>query len=666
MKKTEKNFSPFCFARRVWRVLFSATLFSLLILSCARMGQPDGGWYDEVPPRVVGSTPSERATGVKSNRIDIRFSEYIKLENASENVVICPPQIELPDIKTMGKAIRIDLKDTLKENTTYTIDFSDAISDNNEGNTMGNYTYVFSTGQQIDTLEVSGYVLNAEDLEPIKGSLVGLYNNLEDSAFTTQPMLRIGRTDGSGHFRIRGISPGKYRIFSLIDSDGDFRLSQRSEQIGFLKDIIEPSCRPDVYQDTLWMDSLHISDIKQVPYTRFLPDNLCLLSFVQRQTERYLIKTERSAPERLTVYFSTPSDSLPIFRALNFNDSNAYVIEPSEKADTITYWLRDSTLINQDTLSVEMTYSMTDSLGALVMQTDTIDFLPKLSYEKREKRHQEEIEKWEKSVEKAKKKGREIPQHPDMKFLSPKVAVPGKMSPEKNIRISFDVPLASIDTAAIHLYSKIDTAWYRSPVEISSKGMPPRTYLVRGEWRSGTEYSLEIDSAAFRSIYGTVSKEIKQGIKIGEEKDYASLFVAMRGLPKDSSKVIVEMLDKNGGITARSIAVSDTAEFYYIEPGEYYLRALVDSNGNGVWDTGEYSTLQQPEDVFYKPEKIECKANWDHSTVFDVYATPRFLQKPRDMVKQKEEKKQRRKDQNAERAKKLKIPYDRDAVNSRF
>ena len=156
----------------------------LCILSCARMGQPDGGWYDETPPRVVGSSPADKATNVKSKKIYIYFNEFIQLDNPTEKVVVSPPQLEAPDIKGEGKRIVVELKDSLKPNTTYTIDFSDAISDNNESNPLGNYTYTFSTGDRIDTLETSGYVLNAQNLEPIKGILVGLYNNLSDTVFS--------------------------------------------------------------------------------------------------------------------------------------------------------------------------------------------------------------------------------------------------------------------------------------------------------------------------------------------------------------------------------------------------------------------------------------------------------------------------------------------------
>ncbi|MEE3446538.1 MAG: Ig-like domain-containing protein, partial [Prevotella sp.] len=204
------------------------------------MGQPDGGWYDDDPPKVVGATPADQATNVKTQKVTIYFDEYIKLQDATNKVIISPPQLEMPEIKAAGKKIVVELKDTLKENTTYTIDFSDAITDNNEGNPMGNYTYSFSTGERIDTFEVSGYVLDASNLEPVKGILVGLYDDLADSAFKTKPLMRVSRTDGSGHFVVKGIAPGTYRAYALQDADGDFRFTQKSEMIAFSHDTFEP------------------------------------------------------------------------------------------------------------------------------------------------------------------------------------------------------------------------------------------------------------------------------------------------------------------------------------------------------------------------------------------------------------------------------------------
>ena len=157
----------------LWLVLVFVIVIVNVVSSCARMGNPDGGWFDETPPRVIGAIPEDKEINVDSRKITIQFNEFIKIENATENVVVSPPQLEQAEIRGAGKRILIELKDSLKPNTTYTIDFSDAITDNNEGNPLGNFTYSFSTGNHIDTLEVSGTVLEAENLEPVKGILVG-------------------------------------------------------------------------------------------------------------------------------------------------------------------------------------------------------------------------------------------------------------------------------------------------------------------------------------------------------------------------------------------------------------------------------------------------------------------------------------------------------------
>lgn len=331
----------------------------VLLSSCARMGRPDGGWYDETPPHVIASTPADRSTDVSAKKVNIYFDEFIKLENASEKVVVSPPQLEQAEIKATGKKISVLLKDSLKPNTTYTIDFSDAIKDNNEGNPMGNYTYSFSTGNHIDTLEVAGTVLAAQNLEPVKGILVGLYAEFADSCFQKQPMLRVARADSRGHFVIKGVAPGAYRIYALNDQDGDYRFSQKSEQIAFSHDTIRPSFCDAMRQDTLWLDSLHIKDIKRTGYTRFTPDDLVLRAFEHVQTDRFFLKAERQQSNSFSLFFSYGSDRLPELTPLNFDATDQLLIEPSARRDTITYWLRDTTLVNQDTLNVAMTYLMT-------------------------------------------------------------------------------------------------------------------------------------------------------------------------------------------------------------------------------------------------------------------------------------------------------------------
>ena len=630
-----------------------------MIVSCARMGQPDGGWYDDTPPRVVHTDPADKGTGVKSKKVTITFDEFIKLEDATSKVVISPPQIEPADIKASGKKIVVELKDSLMDNTTYTIDFSDAISDNNEGNPMGNYTYSFSTGERIDTFEVSGNVLDATYLEPIKGILVGLYDDLSDTVFARKPFIRVSRTDSRGHFVIRGIAPGTYRVYALQDADGNYIYSQKSEMLAFSHETFNPYAKPDIRQDTVWRDTLRIDSIIRTPYTHFYPDDIVLRAFTALQTDRYLVKSERAEPNKLNFYFSYGNDSLPQLRGLNFNSDSAFVVDSNLKNDTITYWIKDTTLINTDSLTLEARYLITDSTGTLVMQTDTLEMIPKMSYERRMKQEEKENEKWLKEQEKKKKKGEAYDSIMPLKPLEPQISGGGTITPEQNIFFTMPTPLQKCDTSAIHLYSKIDTLWYKSRFEWLPVPGNIKKFELRAEWRPDIEYSLEVDSAAFVDIYGLVSKSIKQGIKVSSNDEFGSLIVNVSG-QRDSATVIVQLLGSNDNVQKEAKVVDGAAEFFYLKAGKYYLKAFVDNNGNGLWDTGDYYADLQPEDVYYYPKEVECKEKWDITIGWDLNATPVARQKPQAITKQKSEQEKKLRNRNADRAKQLGIEYKRE------
>ena len=651
----------------LWPVLVFVIVIVNVVSSCAKMGNPDGGWYDETPPQVIGAEPEDKGINVNSRKIKILFNEFIKIENATDNVIVSPPQLEQPEIKAAGKRILIELKDSLKSNTTYTIDFSDAISDNNEGNPLGNFTYSFSTGDRIDTLEVSGNVLEAENLEPVKGILVGLHpvaDSLKtgssvldvDSVFRKQPLLRVSRTDSRGHFVIKGIAPGAYRVFALQDMDGTYTFSQKSEKIAFNHEIFVPSFKPDVRQDTIWSDSLHIRSITPVHYTHFLPDDIMLRAFTELQTDRFFLKTERKQANRFDVFFSYGHAELPTIKGLNFNAEDAFVIEPSEKKDTILYWLRDTTLVNQDTLSVEMTYYATDSLGELQLKTDTLEILSKDPYAKRMKKLADEHKEWKKKQEKAAKKGMPVDSVMPVKHLDLKWNAPSELAPDQNISVTFTTPLALADTSKIRLYSKIDTLWYEAPYEFRPMKNAHRTYELLGEWRPEVEYSLEVDSAAFTDIYGLTSNKLKQGFKVKSLDSFSSLIFTFEGMA--GKNIIAYLLDKGGNTIKTATTTDGSVQFFYIKPGTYYLQMLVDHNGNGQWDTGNYDEDLQPEEVYYYPHAIECKEKWDVTLSWNPKSTPLLQQKPRVLIKQKDEKKKATiKNRNAERARQKGIEY---------
>ena len=640
------------------RKLFYIFCMACVVVGCARMGQPDGGWFDDDPPVVIGSNPVDQSTNVSAKKITIYFDEFIKLEDATNKVIVSPPQLEMPEIKATGKRIVVELQDTLKENITYTIDFSDAISDNNEGNPLGNYTFSFSTGDRIDTMEVAGYVLDASNLEPIKGILVGLYEDLADSAFKTKPMLRVSRSDSRGHFVIKGVAPGSYRTYALKDADGDFRFGQKSEMLGFNHEVYVPSSKPDVRVDTIWRDSLHIETFRQTPYTHFLPDDVTLLAFTHIQTDRYLLKTERKDPEKFTMFFTYGHPDLPVIKGLNFNADSAFVIETREEQDTINYWLRDTTLVNQDTLRMELTYMMTDTLGNLVSQTDTLEVLSKIPYAKRQKELAKEIEKWQKEQERLKKREEPYDSIYPATPLKPSVKASQQIDPDKKIEIEMPTPLQRVDTAAIHLYSMIDSAWYEAPLTFRPIPHRLRFYEIQAEWRPGIEYSLEIDSAAFEDIYGHVSEAYKQGLKVKSLDEYSTLNIKLSGIA-DSLPLRVRLLNKSDAIVKDVLAKDGVAKFEYVNPDTYYLSALVDTNGNGVWDTGDYDADRQAEAVYYYPREIEIKERWDVTQQWNLTAVPRYKQKPLAITKQKADAEKKLRNRNLDRARELGIEYNK-------
>ena len=645
-------------------------LLFFLFTSCARMGNPDGGWFDETPPRVVSASPVDRGTNCKSNKVIINFDEYIKLENASEKVVISPPQAEQPEIKAAGKRIIVELKDELRDNTTYTVDFSDAITDNNEGNPLGNYTYSFSTGSQIDTLEVSGTVLEAENLEPVKGSLVGLYRLTDsqldsidngtpisafDAIFVKEPLLRVARTDSRGHFVIRGIAPGSYRVVALNDMDDNFMYSQAAEAFAYNHDVIVPTCAPDMRQDTIWSDTIHIRDIKQVSYTHFRPDNIVLRQFVKEQIDRFFLKVERKEANMFQIFFSGPSKVMPQIKGLNFDETDAFVLEYTPKLDTLTYWIKDSVLINNDTLRMDLTYDATDSLGNLVLQTDSaLEVLSKQPYEKRMKQLKKDIEDWEKRLAKRRKRGEEVtdtifPSKP----LEPKYEISQQMAPDQSIYINMPTPIQRIDTAAIHLYVKQDDKWYNDRFVLRqrlSESATPRNLEIIAEWREGAEYSFEVDTLAFEDIYGKTSNPYKAGIKVKSADEFSSLFVKPHYPGGDTLAIVVQMLDKSEKVLKQSLTVDGIAEFYYVKPDDYYLRAFIDTNRNGKWDTGNFEENIQPEEVYYYHEKVTCREKWDVTRDWNLLAHPLDKQKPGEITKQKADKQKTIKQRNAERA----------------
>ena len=625
----------------------------LILYACASTGTPDGGPYDETPPKFVRATPDPNSTGNTRKKIAIEFDEFIKIENAAEKVIISPPQTEMPEVKASGKRVLVEFFDTLRANTTYTIDFGDAIVDNNEGNPMGNFAYAFSTGETIDTMEVAGTVLNAQDLEPIKGIQVGLHKNLNDTAFTKLPFDRISRTDSRGRFSIKGVAPGKYRIYALKDGNQNYLFDSKTEIIAYSDSLIIPSMEPATRQDTTWnaIDTLKIDTVKIVHYTHFMPDDIILRAFKEETTMQYLAKSEREQLNRFSLYFSAKADTLPTVTGLDFDEKDAFIIESSLKNDTIRYWIKDTVLCERDTLTLQLDYLYTDTLGNLVPKRDTLYMMNKLSKEKRLAMAKEEMEKKEKEMKKRRKKGDTL-NVVETVFFKMNVDAPSSMDINRNICISFEEPVQSIDTAAIHIDVKVDTLWNEERFVFVSDSVLPRRYYILSDWKPGNEYRLRIDSTAIKSIYGLHTNKVENTVKIKTLEEYGTLYLNIKGV---KGNAVVQLLNSSDAVVReQKLKENNTCDFYFLQPNtKYYIRMYIDSNNNGKWDTGVYDKKIQPEEVYYFPKVWEMKANFEFEEDWDVKSVPLDRQKLDEIKKQKPEETKKIKDRNKERAKKL-------------
>lgn len=605
--------------KSILKTFIGVSCIILAAWSCANIGTPEGGPTDRTPPKVVSTTPAANALNNKEKKISIRFDEYVKLENATEKVVISPPQIQQPEITTSGKSIIVKLLDSLKTNSTYSIDFSDAILDNNEGNPLGNYAFTFSTGNHIDTLQVSGYLIDAETLEPVKDVYVGLHADLTDSAFIKMPFDRVSRTDSRGHFIIKGIATGKYHIYALKDADQNFKFNQRSEAIAYNRDLVVPTFKSDTRQDTTWVDSLTYDTIITRGFTHYYPDDLLLRLFKEKSITQYLVKSERTQPQAFSLYFAIPNDTLPRLRGLNFNEKNAFFINKNVDNDSIHYWIKDSLIYKLDTLRIEAKYLYTDTLNKLVPRTDTLRLFTKKFNTFKNKNA---------GKEKKKKKG-ELEKKPTLPMS---LLAPPTMDIYDNAKITFQEPISKIDTSKIHLWEKVDTTWTLRPYLIKQDSDNIMSYQLLAEWDPGAEYDVKIDSLAFQGLYGLYSDKAEGKMKLKTSNDYANLYMTITNIGPCS---FAEVLDGQDKVIRKAKIVNGKAKFYYLNPGKIYVRAIEDENCNGVWDTGDYEKNLQPEKVYYYPHEIELKAMWDIEQNWDVNELPMYKQKPDAIKKQK-------------------------------
>lgn len=613
--------------------IWLSALLILLMGACANMAQgPTGGNVDTYPPTYQGSKPQNGALNVKSKRVEIQFDEYLQLNDPMKNLTVSPPQRLNPSAKAIGKKIVVELRDSLLPNTTYTLDFGNSIGDFTENNLVNNFQYSFSTGDQLDSMVISGVVLNAEDLSPKEGVLVGIYSDGSDSTFLSQPFDRIARTKSDGRFHIRGAAKKKYRIFALEDMNNNFYFDQSGEGIAVQEgDVAIPSLEIEQRFDTIFGDSMRIDTIIKREVRKYSPDSIILRFFQEKVNFQQFKKIERLARNQFTLFFEKMEGSLPKVSLVDTAVTDWYRVETNQLADTILYWITDSNVYRKDTIALSLSYQKTDSAGVLIPCTDTVRAMLSSTFLKNElKAAQQE----EARVKKALKRNRKL-HRTNLIELSLFSTVNITESPE----LIWDKPLSSFDERKIHLYYGSDSTRTPLPFKVvkdTARDNCRRYVVTSSEFRPDSSYKILVDSACAYDFYGNHNDSILISFRILGENLYGKVTIELKNVPGNA---FIELLNSSGGVV-RSLPVKDNVlTFEHLSPATYFARIIMDENHNGVWNTGNYREGILPEKVYYFPKSFKLRANWEISETWDVMALPLDRQRPSDLSSKRKDSK---------------------------
>ena len=594
------NYRPYICAIGICAAICLIAAFS----GCANRGSgPKGGPKDTIAPVLIRETPLNGTCNFTGKQIVLQFDEYVQLSNVSENVLISPPQQTPPIVKAIGKKVMVTFEEPLRDSTTYTIDFGQAIVDNNEKVPIGNYSFSFATGPHIDTLAMFGMVINAEDLNPVQGVVVGVQENLNDSAFATIPFTRIGKSDTAGQFGVLNMRGGNYRIYALRDVSKDY-LYQPSEALAFTDEVFSPTLACD-------SDSAYYH----------VPDTIVLKLFSENKRRHYFVRALRDKEQHFfTLLFSAPQDNPPTIVALppdsalrdsSWVDFTQHMLcQANPTNDTLVYWLTDSSAISMDTLRFLMTYKMSDSLYQLVDTTDTVQVVY---------RH---LRMSQKAIE-AKQR-----QDANRK-VELKSNASTKFDIYRNIEWYSSTPLSDYSLDSIHLFEKIDTVTKPVAFTIEPLDSAGLRFAIQAKLEPEHIYSLRIDSGAVHDIYGISNMQFKAEYKLRSLNEYSTLTIRLEHF---DSRARIQIINDKDKVVREEPALPEGTKFQYLEAKSFYVRLYIDIDGNGQWTTGDWALKRQPEPVYYYSKKLSLRANWEFEETFNHLALPILEQKPKALI----------------------------------
>jgi hypothetical protein len=613
------------------RLIIAASILAYFFSanSCANQGVgPGGGPRDSIPPLVINSHPQPFETNYEGKEVRLTFDEYVVATELNNKLVISPPLAAKSEIKTKGKSIVIQLKEDLIPGRTYSFDFQDGIKDYNEGNQIESFRMLFSTYDKIDTLRISGYLLDAFTLEPVENAMATLYSIDEDSLFTSLVPDYIAKTNKEGFFMFDNLAEGTYRLFGLVDADNNYYYNNY-EQISFSDSLLKPEARFVAQIDTLINEG---DTVISNGYTEYSPMGIYQFLFTEEEYLQFLDNYQREAPDQFSLVFSEALTDSFRFNLLPKTETDVLYTEFNKERDSLNVWITDTLIAGNDSLYLELSYTVSDSTGLPISKTDTLD----LFYFKKNK------------PSRIKKEKEEEPDKEHGLFSINTNLTANNFDLNKPILVTMPAPVKAFNDTVFHLQKVIDDSTHTTEaISIKAVEGSKRKFIIEYEVAEASAYRLMIDSASITTFTGLYNQPLSASFKTQSADHYGTAIFNLSGVDTTAILQLVKNNDKEALVKELYIDSKQKGKIRldFLKPDKYKAKLIIDSNGNGKWDGGSFEKKLAPEKVFYFPKVINIKSNWDLEEDWTIDLDHPDYQKPKEEEKKEQGKKEQGKRQ---------------------
>jgi hypothetical protein len=560
----------------IWLVLL---LLGFASQRCANPGMPQGGPKDTTPPKLLNASPPNYSTYFSADRFFLTFDEYLSLRDINKQFLVSPPMAKTPVFKLRKRTLEVRFQDSLRANTTYSLYFGDAITDLNENNPVGNFQYVFSTGSALDSLELSGQVVNAFNLKPVENAFAMLYDAGNDTLSIDEmplhfPPVYIAKTDKNGSFFLRNLRNENFLLIALKDANGNYFFDQPNEEIAFYD---APAL---AYYQGLKTDSLSGSG----PVDSLVADTVApkswqliskkaeykLLSFLEADTVQRLLKKELLSSYQLSLQFKLPVSGFRLRLILPSDTLYMPLPDFNTTKDSLNFWFPD--YLSDSVHLVVSADGITDDTLAMPILKATV----------------------------ASRRPADKPETLVMRLPA------GQRDAFKPLTLAFNRPVKSVNADSLLLIENTDTM----AVSFRFTDSLQKRIAIEHTLQFGASYVLVVNRGTFMDILGFSNDSTPSRFNTRQADAYGTLKMSVR--PPEDGPYLIQMMDEKENLIRQDrVTGHTTIDYGRLLPRKVLFKAIRDENDNGKWDSGNYRRRQQPEKVQYFGSTVEIRANWD-------------------------------------------------------